>query len=372
VDNEKQPKPDAETSHPLQPERQTPAAEVDSSETPDELGSSVGRFLQYTVSLPERVVRTTVGIAAGAVKETAVVLVPGAFQSSKSYELLVKNSLRFLAEDVGGVAGEADAREESSETYLARKAVGNFVDLAGLATLHVSPMWFLAIVSDVAYGSQVYVLELAAELQKQGLIDESSTIHHVDDILDAMRGASGEAASLFDTPPLSVDQLKETLDKTRTAIGSADYSRVVPEAEITQYWQEMREIASQEDVSLLGVSGAVTMQTLGKVSTVSHGALTGVQVVGGLFSRHIVGHYVESLRTLRERGFYETLSDVSAPYVEAVWSNFSQDKATWTDEVVSGRALGKIVRAVGGLLGGDEHKQADGPPRNADELPNDK
>ena len=45
--------------------------------------------------------------------------------------------------------------------YVTRKAVGNFVDMASLATLHVSPLMLLAAVSDLAYGSQVYLKELA-------------------------------------------------------------------------------------------------------------------------------------------------------------------------------------------------------------------
>jgi len=325
---------------------------------PDGMASQLANYLLYTVSLPERTVRTTIGMAAGVAKEAANALVPQAFHDSKSYGLLVHNALRFLTEDIGGVEGESK-RDNSAEEYLARKTVGNFVDLAGLATLHVSPMWFMAIVSDVAYGSKAYVLELAKELEAQGLIDDTSTIHHIDDVLEAVQDASGETASLFDTPPLSVDQLKDSVEKTRRAIGSADYSRVLPQSELTQYWDEMRAISEKENVSLLGVSGALTMHTLGKVSTVSHGAITSVQVVGGLFSRHVVGHYVESLKALSERGIYETLNDVSEPYVNAVWSNFARDKSTWTEEIVSGRAVTKAYDAVADWMGGGAKDSAD-------------
>ena len=144
--------------------------------------------------------RSTIGLAAGAAKETAEFLVPQAFQDSKTYEIVVRNSLRFLTQDVGGAANETEDATEV-EDYLARKAVGNFVDLAGLATLHLSPLWLLAIVSDIAYGSKSYVLELADELKKKGLIDESSTIHNVDDVLEAIQNASGKAANTFDMSP---------------------------------------------------------------------------------------------------------------------------------------------------------------------------
>ena len=295
-------------------------------------------------------------MAAGAAKETAVLLVPQAFQSSKTYELVIKNSLKFLTEDVGGVEGES-GESPTGENYVARKAVGNFIDLTGWATLHLSPVWLMAVVSDVAYGTKSYVIELADELKKQGLIDENSTINHVDDVLDAIQNASGQTASMFDTPPLSVAQLRESLESTRAAISSADYRRVIPEAELKSYWNEMKEIANKEEVSLIGVSGALTMHALGKMSTVSKGTLTGLQVAGGLFSRHVVGHYADALKTAREKGFYQMLNESSAPYVEAVWNNFSAEKETWTEQIVSGKAIGKAFQAVSGLFGNSGESQ---------------
>jgi len=327
-------------------------------------GSALGRFLVYGLSLPERTVRSTVALAAGAATEAAAFLVPQAFHDSKTYELVVKQSLKFLTTDVGGVV-DKETDEKTPDDFMARKAVGNFVDMAGLATLHVSPVWFMAILSDVAYGSQVYVMELAKELEQQGLIDDTSAIHHIDDVLDAVRKTSAEAAGLFDRPPLSVDQMKEVLDNTRTAIKSADYRRVLPEAELKPYWSEMREVAQQENVSLLGVSGALTMHTLGKVSTVSSGALTGVRVVGGLFSRHVVDHYMTSLATVRERGFYEVVRESSGPYVGAVWNNFSAETETWTEQLINGKLLNKAVDTVGSWLGGKGQTAESTPQQQA-------
>ncbi len=49
-------------------------------------------FLFYTLSLPERALRSTVGLAAGAVKEMSEFLVPKAFQDSKTYKIVVRNT----------------------------------------------------------------------------------------------------------------------------------------------------------------------------------------------------------------------------------------------------------------------------------------
>ena len=220
--------------------------------------ASAGRYLFYGLSLPERAVRSSIGMAAGAARETAQFLVPRAFQDSRTYGIVIRNSLNFLVSDVGGVAPDPSGEEPAIEGYLARKAVGNFVDLAGWATLSCSPIWLMAVVSDVAYGARTYTRELATELKQKGLIDEKSTIDSVDDLLGAIQGATGEAAGMFDTPPLSVSDLKATLEATRTALNGADIASVIPESELETLWGEMKEVAGEEDVGLLGVSGAVT------------------------------------------------------------------------------------------------------------------
>lgn len=317
---------------------------------------AIGRYLVYSMTLPERLVRSAIGLGAGTAWKAAGFLIPQAFQSSKTYEIVIDKSLRFLAEDIGGAAKDPE-QDEGMSDYMARKAVGNFVELAGMATLHVSPLWLLAIVSDVAYGTQSYVRELAGELKEHGLIDETSTVYSVDDLLENLRNASGTAAGAFDTPPINVDQLKQTLNETRQAISETDYTRVLPEAELTRYWIEMKEIAERENVTLLDVSAAMTMSTLGKVRTVASSTLLGVQVAGGLLHRGVVMHYVSSLQSMHERGYYATVRDACGPYVEAVWNNFAENRSTWTADLVTGRTFASAWKAMRGWFA---EKDADG------------
>ncbi len=316
--------------------------------------SILGSFLVYTLSLPERTVRSTIALAGGAAREAASFLVPRAFQSSKTYEIVVTNSLKFLTEQVGG-AKSANAKEpagsaDSDAEFMARKAVGNFVDLAGGLTLHMSPLWLLAIVSDVAYGSKTYVQELARELKSQGLIDDDSTIARMDDVLGAIQQTAGKTASLLDTPPLSVDQLKASLEETRQALTSADFTSALPQAELARYWTEMHDIAQRDGVSLLEVSSAITLHSLGKLGTITSGTLTGIKVAGGLLNRNVLNHYVDSLSTLRQKGFFATINECYSPYVDAVWNNFSTDRETITEGVVSGRLLGRMYKSIRGLF----------------------
>ncbi len=148
------------------------------------------------------------------------------------------------------------------------------------------------------------------------------------------------------TPPLSLAELKSSVEKIKTA----DLIALLPQQELAEQWNEMRAIAARENVSLLGVSGALTMNMLQKVGAVANGTLTGVQVAGGLFNRKVLGHYASGLRAVREQGFYPLVRDASAPYRQAVWNNFGNARPTWTSQLVSGEMFRNAWAAVGRSL----------------------
>ena len=320
--------------------------------------ASVQKYLLYTLSLPERTLRTTGAVLAGTLRESTSLLVPQAFQSSKTYRVLVRQTLDFLAEDVGGVAKKKD--DESAgpprvENFVARKAVGNFIDMAGLATLHISPF------DDSGHCQRrgVWIANLSARTgggveSARIVIDEQSTIHKADDLLQAVAKAAGVTASAFDTPPLSVEGLQQTISQTQTAVSSIDPTNLIPQAEMNRLWQEMRDIAERDGVSLLAVSSAVTLTSLDKVATLGRGALSTVRVAGNLFDRHVIDHYAKALDDIRDRGLYTMLSETSGPYVDAVWQNFSSDKATLTEDLLTGKTFGAAWRTVRRWFGCEE------------------
>ncbi len=340
----------------------------DSSQGPAEPdASSIRDYLVFGLSLPERTLRSSASLVAGAIRESADLLVPNAFQDSKTYTILIKQTMTFLAQDIGGVESKAEAAESSPgvDNFVARKAVGNFVEMAGLATLHLSPMLLLAIVSDVAYGSTKYLHELTDQLKEQGVIAENSTIDHAGDLLGAISEASGVAASAFDTPPLSVDGIRATIADTTAAIGRIDPTQVIPEAEISRIWTEMNDLAQREDVGLLQLSGAMSLYSLHRMGTIAQGALSTVTVAGSLLDEHVLGHYRDALGDIKQRGIYASLVETSEPYIDAVWYNFSSDRQTITEDLVSGKLVGRVYRGVRRWLGcGDPPEETDVKPRS--------
>ena len=67
------------------------ADEASSQPEPQDPGyAGVRDFLLYSLSLPERTLRSASGVVGGALRESASLLVPQAFQSSKTYEVVVR------------------------------------------------------------------------------------------------------------------------------------------------------------------------------------------------------------------------------------------------------------------------------------------
>ncbi len=332
------------------------------SEADDPGIDQVHRYLMYGLTLPERALRGTAAMVGGAINESAALLVPQAFRDSTTYSKFVQEMLDMLNRDVAGVklpangpgdhhAGVAESNDSESpespeadagvEDYVAKKTVGTFLDLAGTATLHLSPITVLAIVSDLAYGSQTYLNELATELKKEGVIAQESTISNTAELLEVIGTASAHTTGALGAPPLSVDGLRKTIADTQAQLEKIDPTKVLPQVELNRLWEEMHTLASRNETSLFEISSTLTVYSLNQVSTATKGALTTVRVTGNLLDQHLFDHYRQGLVRIDQKGVYGVLAESSKPYLEALWFNFSSDRSTVTEGVVSGRLISR-------------------------------
>ena len=311
----------------------------------------------YGLSLPERTVRSAAALVSGAAGESVALLVPRSFQDSKSYRVFVQQMLDMLSHDVGGVK-KVDASPEEltktavAENYVAKKTVGTFIDLAGMSMMHVSPLTVLAIVSDVAHGSTYYLKELACELKAQGVIDEESTINSTADLLSSIGHASASTADQFDTPPIDLKGLADTIRQTQEQLSGIDPTKLIPQSEIRSLWADMNELATKEHVSLFQLSSAVTMYSLKQVSTATKGTLATIRVTGNVLDEHFFDHYRTAIGTIATEGIYSMLANSSRPYLDAVWFNFSSERTTITEDLISGKLFNQAVGGVTGWFSG--------------------
>jgi len=98
----------------------------------------------------------------------------------------------------------------------------------------------------------------------------------------------------------------------------------------------------------------ITLFSLDEIGSLGRGSLSTVTAAGTLLDRHVINHYTSGLDRIREKGICAVLAESSEPYIDAVWMNFSTEKTTVTEELLSGRLVGQGISAVRRWLGGSD------------------
>lgn len=273
------------------------------------------RRAAFLVSVPERLVRSVIGLVAGALHETAEVLLPRFARRSRLYEATAKNLLRIAIELVGAVERGAPRDEPEPGELAKRKTAGNVVELGSIAAFGFSPLWLLAAAADVTRGSRVYLDALVAELKRGGVLAEEAELGSLDDLLAALEGASGTTARLVDLPPLELKELRASVAELRSSAGELPSPQ-----ELAALYDGLRKEAARERRGLLEVSTGVGLAFLVSARNVGRD--------------HVVVPYREDWQPLRDEGFAAYARRIAKPYGEAVAGHFDAERRTWTDRAV--------------------------------------
>ena len=98
----------------------------------------------YLLSLPERLLRSGLGLGAGVAREIGEVVLPDGVRRTRLYQNLVDTTLRFLIEQVGGVEGAYPNETPLPDDFLKRRTAGNVIEALGIVAFRASPVWVLA------------------------------------------------------------------------------------------------------------------------------------------------------------------------------------------------------------------------------------
>lgn len=295
----------------------------------------------YLLSLPERLVRSTLGLGAGAAREVGEVVLPDAVRATQLYRNLVDATLRFVIERVGGVEGVYGKSDALPDDFLARRTAGNAVEILGVVAFRASPVWVLAALADICGAGRQLIPEMADALKEQGLLEKGARFTSVDQVLDGLERTSSRLASAINTPPLDIAGLRAEWDAIRTEARGIQPANLPSTETIGAMWTQLKAEAARQNRSVFETSSIVALSAIRSVPANARWFYTSARVgaarTGEIVSTALLEHYSDTLAEMRETGYATFAARQFGPYIRAAVHQFSPARQTLT-----GRLLQKL------------------------------
>ena len=295
----------------------------------------------YLLSLPERLVRSVLGLGAGVTREVSDVVLPDRVKQTQLYQNLVDSTLRFLIEQVGEVEGTYAADESLPEDFLKRRTAGNAIEVLGVVAFRASPVWVLAALADVCGAGRQLIPEIADALKAQGLLEQGTTFTSVDQVLDGLERTSSRLANTINTPPLDVVTLRQEWQSLRDEARSLQPQSLPSGEMVTSLWTDLRDEAARqqrtvfETSSMMAVSAVKALPDNARWLTAS--AMVGATRTGHIVATALLDHYRTTLDEIRQVGYATYATRQLGPYVRAAVSQFSPSHRTLTEKFLERR-----------------------------------
>jgi hypothetical protein len=293
---------------------------------------------RYLLSLPERVVRSVLGLGAGLVREASEIALPDRLRKTQLYQNLVSTTLRILIEQVGGVEGVYQKEGAVTGDLLVRRTAGNVIEALGIVAFRASPVWVLAALADVCGAGRQLIPDIANALKEQGLLDKDTEFTSVDQMLDGLERTSGRLATTINAPPLDVAALRQEWSDLRESARGLKPDRLPSPESLTSVWQQLRGEAARQERSVFETSSMMAMSAVRAVPDgvrwLSASARVGATRTGQVMAAGLLDHYRTTLGEIREVGYTTYASRQLSPYVRAAVGHFSPSRRTWTERLL--------------------------------------
>ena len=292
----------------------------------------------YVLSLPERVIRSALGLSAGLLREVGEVVLPQAVRRSALYRSLVDTTLRYVIEQVGGAKGVYPTEPPQPADFLARRGAGHAIELLGIVAFRVSPVWVLAALADLSGLGRRLIPEIAEALRAEGLVGETSRIESVDQLLDAFERTSSRLAQTMYVPPLNVAELRKEWQAIRSQARGANPLQLPSAAAVGRQWGQLKEESTRQGRSIFETSSLVAIAAVralpGKARWLTVSTGVGARRAGKLLAADILDGYSQTLDELRTVGYVPYAKRQLSPYLRACVEQFSQQQRTLTQRLL--------------------------------------
>jgi hypothetical protein len=296
---------------------------------------------EYLVSFPERVIRSALGLGAGAAREAGEVAFPEAIRRSQLYRNIVDATLRYLIEKVGGVEGVYAAEGGLPDNFLARRTAGNAVEVLGIVAFRTSPVWVLAALADVCGMGRHLIPEIADALKAEGLLEENAQFSSVDQILNGLERTSSRMAASINAPPLDIAGLRREWEAIREEARALHPSRLPSREAIRDVWGELETESARQGRSVFETSSVIALSVARnlpkRVRWLGASTRIGARRTGEVFATVLLDHYTRALSEMRRVGYLPYVHRQLRPYLRAAVGQYSPERQTLTQSL-----LGKI------------------------------
>ena len=293
----------------------------------------------YLLSVPERVVRSALGLGAGMAREVGEVALPDGVRHSQLYQNLVDATLRYLIEQVGGVEGVYGPDGAQPDDFLARRTVGNAVEVLGVVAFRASPVWILAALADVCGMGRHLIPEISDALKAQGLLDGDARFDTVDQMLDGLERTSSRLAATINAPPLDVAGLRKEWEAIREEARSLTPASLPSRDTIANVWAQLKAESARQERSVYETSSVMALSATralpGTVRWLSSSARVGATRTGHVFGAALLDHYRQTLNEIQQTGYLTYAGRQFGPYARAAVQQFSPKRRTLTQRVLA-------------------------------------
>lgn len=292
----------------------------------------------YLLSLPERFIRSALGLGAGVTREVGEVVIPDSMRQSRLYQSLVDTTLRFVIEQVGGVDGVYNAAEKLPDNFLARRTAGNAVEMLGVVAFRASPVWVLAALADICGMGRQLIPEITEALKAQGLLEEDAQFTSVDQLLDGLEKTTSRLAATINAPPLDVAGLRQEWEALRGDARELGAASLPSRETIDHLWSQLKAESAQQDRSIFETSSLMAVSAVRAfpegMRWLTASARVSATRTGSLFGLALLDHYRQTLGEIREVGYARYSARQLGPYVRAAAHQFSPARRTLTQRLL--------------------------------------
>jgi hypothetical protein len=293
----------------------------------------------YLLSLPERVIRSALGLSAGVLREVGEVALPQGVRRSRLYKTLVDTTLRYVIEQVGGARGVYPGEQPPPADFLARRGAGHAIELLGIVAFRVSPVWVLAALADLSGLGRRLIPEIAEALKAEGLLRETARFESVDQLLDGLEKTSSRLAQTVNVPPLNVAELRKEWEAIRAQARSANRPQLPSPAAIGKQWEQLKEESTRQGRSIFETSSLMAIAAVRALPTrarwLSATTRVGAGRAGKLLVAGILDGYSQTLDELRAVGYVPYAKRQLSPYLRACVDQFSREHRTVTQRLLA-------------------------------------